>query len=73
MSILDCRHDLLGDTLHHQHCSLNALDIEVFRQLTTDLRSSFDLSVNHLGVLLHESGILGHLLLNDRNRAGVSP
>ena len=29
----------------------------------------FDCSVNHLGVLLHESGSLGHLLPNDRNLA----
>ena len=53
---------------HHQHCSLNALRIEVFLQVT-DLGSSFVFSVNHLGVLLFESGILGHLLLNDRNHA----
>ena len=43
VSIFDCRHDLLGGMLHYQHCSLKALDIEVFLQVKTDLRSSFDL------------------------------
>ena len=68
MSTFDCRHDLLCGVPHHQHCSLKALDIEVFLLVTTDLRSSFDGSVNRLGVLLHGE-ILDHLLLNDRSRA----
>ena len=38
------------------HCSLNALDLP-------GLRSSFDCTVDHLGVLLREGGILAHLLL----------
>ena len=67
--IFDCRHDLLRDMPHHRRCSLKVLDIEVFLQVTTDLCSSVDFSVNHLGVLLFESGILGHLLLIDRNHS----
>ena len=68
MSTFDCRHDLLCGVPHHQHCSLKALDIEVFVQVTTDLRSCFDCSVKRLGVLLHGE-ILDHLLLNHSSHA----